>query len=211
MNSADNYKVEKYKTMMDKLSMRMEDLERKAANESHNIGGPLSHEADFFRHEEQEIRNTNNQGQPVLTREDVNMDGQPNRDGQIHELDQAPLAFGGKDINMRLQPMCNNNPHEQVQAPEVNTNEQAMDTGRTEDVRPGVEQSKRILIEDEQVQTPEVNISQVMWAKQPKRILDEDEEEFDFDEDLDVIESDDSEIVSIVQVLENRIIWLTIQ
>ena len=174
MNSADNYKVEKYKTMMDKLSMRMEDLERKAANESHNIGGPLSHEADFFRHEEQEIRNTNNQGQPVLTREDVNMDGQPNRDDQIHELDQAPLAFGGKDINMRLQPMCNNNPHEQVQAPEV-------------------------------------NISQVMWAKQPKRILDEDEEEFDFDEDLDLIESDDSEIVSIVQVLENRIIWLTIQ
>jgi hypothetical protein len=176
--------------------------------------------------------NTNNQGEPVLPGEDVDMGGQPNRDeqaqapevnmsgqamdagrpkvvrwgkqhkrgldededfiidededrdSQFHELDQAPLVFGGEDINMSPQRMNNNNAHEQPQAPEVNMSGRAMDAERQEDV---------------------------LWRKPHKRTLDEDEEEFNFDdEDSNGDDDSDPERVSIGRILENRVIWLTV-
>jgi hypothetical protein len=201
--------------MMEKFSVRMEELERKVANESHNIGGPLSQvtaTSDVFCYEEQDGRmasrteerathdesrssntgrpnsnsllsnNTNDQGPPVLTGEDVNTGGQPNTNSQLHELDRAPLAFAGEDINMSRRPMNNINQPEQAQAPlageDVNMGGQAMDTGRPEDVR---------------------------WGKQRKRPLDEDEEDFgQYDED-DGVDDSDPEIVSIVHILEHRV------
>lgn len=174
--------------MMDKFTWRMDELERKIGNESHNVGGPpnqvastsaTSSSSNVFRNEEQDVciasrteekatqaqrpnmgqphpnsrenvhevealsNNTNNQGPPVLTGEDVNMGGQPNANSQLHELYQAPLAIAGGDINM---------------------GGQAMDTGRPEDAR---------------------------WGKQRKLPLDEDEEDFGQDEDFGL--DDDSD------------------
>ena len=178
--------------MMDKFSMRMEELERKVANNIHihNIEGPPNQVAptsntssNVLRQEEIRMvggmeegathveARTSNTGQPksnspehvheapVLTVEDVNMGEQPNTNSQLHELDQAPLAFAGEDINMGGQPTKNNN-----QLEHVNMGRQVMDTGRPEDVR---------------------------WGKQRKPPLDEDEEDFALDEDDD--EGTDSE------------------
>jgi hypothetical protein len=192
--------------MMDKFSMRMEELERKVANKSHNIEGPPNQVAstsgtssNIFRHEEQDIcmaggteerathveartsntgqpnsnspeyvhevealsNNTNNQGPPVLTDEDVNMGEQPNMNSQLHELNQAPLAFVGEDINMGGQPTNNNN-----QSEHVNMDGQVMDTGRLEHVR---------------------------WGKQRKLPLDEDEEDFGLDEDEENFSMDEDD------------------
>jgi len=226
--------------MMSKISMRMEELEGKVVNGSHNIGGPLNQVRNVFRREEQDARmasetegrathdeartsnmgrlnsnsleiahevkalsnNTNNRGQPVLTREDVNMGVQPNRDSQIHELDQAKLVFEGEDINMGLQPMNNNNTHEQAQAPEVDMSGQTMDTGRSEDVRWGErhKRRKRPLDEDEEDFGFNVEFG----------LDDDDDDDDDEDEHRGVNDHSDPEMVSIDHILENRVIWLTV-
>jgi len=214
---------------MDKFSMRMEELEKKVANESHNIGGPLNQVTDMSNvsryeedacmaggteervtHDEARTSNTgrpnsnslenihdmealsndtNDQGLPVLTGGGFNTGGQLNTNSQLHELDGA-LTFAGEDINMSRQPMNNINQPEQAQAPlapegeDVNMSGQAMDTGRPEDVR---------------------------WGKHRKRPLDSDEEDFSWYEgDKDDSGDSDLEIVSIVHVLENWDIWLTV-
>jgi hypothetical protein len=137
-----------YKTMMAKISMRMEELEKKVQNETPAPTSAPSSRNNDFQHEEQDVRmpdsnspeveaqssNTNNQGPPVLTGEDVNTSGLNSH----HELDEAPLAFVNEDINMSGQPV---------------------DGGR-----PGYGR----------------------FGKQRKRLLDEDEEDFGFDQDFGV-------------------------
>jgi hypothetical protein len=94
-------KIENYRTMMVKDSMRMEELEREVANKSHS-----------------------NQGPPLLTSSSspVNMARQPNTNGpEFLWQNQALLAFADDEINMGGQA-----PEDE----EVNMGGHAMDTGR---------------------------------------------------------------------------------
>lgn len=183
MNSTDNYKIEDYRTMMDKFSMRMEELERTVMNKG----------TERITHDEARTSNT---GRPYSNNlENVHEEVEALSNNTDN---QAPLEFSGEDINMDRRPMNSNNQPKQPQAPlapegeEVNMGGQSMDIGRPKDVR---------------------------WGKQPKRrkrILDDDEEEFDsLDEEDNEEDNDgddsDPEIVSVVYVSENRVIWLTVQ
>lgn len=236
---------------VEKISMRMKELERNVVNtrmtseteerathdeaRTSNMGQLNFNSLESANEVEALSNSTNNQGEPVLPGEDVDMGrpGQPNRDeqaqapevdmsgqamddgrpkdvrlgkqrkrildedeedfnfdedevgdSQFSQLDLAPLAFGGEDINMSPQRMINNNAHEQAQAPEVSMSGRAMDAGRPEDVT----------------------------RRKPRRqIMDEDEEEFNFgDEGNSVDDDSDPEGVSIGRTLENRVIWLTV-
>ena len=121
--------VETYRAMMDKLSLQMEELERKTVA-------------------------IDNQGSSMLTREDVNMDRQLNTNNQLLSqllrLDQ-PVAFAG-DINMNEQ-LTNNTRTQSIFRPLDEDEEDfqkthAMDTGRPKKVRR--KQAKRTLDEDEE-------------------------------------------------------------
>jgi hypothetical protein len=119
--------VEDYRKTMDRLSMRMEELERKkVAND--------------------------NQGPPMLTGEDVDMGRQPNTNDQLLSqllcLDKMPEAFAG-DINMHEQ-VTNNTQAQSIFRP-LNEDEEDFQknyTGRPNKVRG--KQAKRTLDEDEE-------------------------------------------------------------
>jgi hypothetical protein len=167
------------------------DEERATDDEARtsNMGRPNSKSLENVHEMD---RNTNKQGLPVLTGEDVNISGQPNMNSQNYELDQAPLAFTDKDINMSGQQMNDDNQPEQAQAPEVNMSEQAMDMRKREGIRRGKQRDE-----------------------------DEEDFGFDedFDKDFGTDEEDEEgrgvdddsipEIVSKRHILENRVVWLT--
>ena len=180
----------------------MEELEKKVADESHNIvRSPLNQVTvastsatnswSVIQHKEQDLcmangtgdthevealsNDTKGHGPPVLTGEDVNMVRQTHVNSQLHE------PFADKDINMG----------------------EEMDTIRVsrfadKDINMGGE-------------------TNVNSEKQRKKPLDDDEEDFglDFYEPGNEGEDDDSdpepEIVSIVHILENWVIWLTVR
>ena len=178
--------------MASKMEERLTNDETRTSNTNQlNSNSPENdHEVEALSHN----LNTNNQGPTVSTKEDVNMDEQTNMSRQLHELDQAPLAFAGEDINMGGWTNMNSQLHMLDQAPltltgdldseGVDMGRQAMDTGRSEDVRSG---------------------------KQRRQPLDEDEEDFGlYKDNLEGNSEDDSdpEIVILVHVWETWIIWL---
>ena len=114
--------VETYRAMMDKLSLRMEELERKTVA-------------------------IDNQGSSMLTREDINMDRQLNTNNQLLSqllsLDQ-PVAFAG-DINMHEQ-LTNNTRTQSIFRPLDEDEEDFQKTPKI--VRR--KQAKRTLDEDEE-------------------------------------------------------------
>ena len=189
LNGADNEKIKDYRTMVEKISVRMEELERKAANGSCNIGGALNQVANVFRHERQDTRMASGTEERATLEARTPMGRLNNNSNSLESANEAEALSnnsnnqGQPDVNMGRQPNVDNQIHELDQTPlvfggeDINMSLQPMNNNNPH----------------EQAQALEVNMSRqamdagrpedVRLRKQGKRILDEDEEDFSFDEE----------------------------